>query len=230
MYDGRVFALQEHTERLHTSAKYLDFTIPYTVEDIKTATEKAVERNGIKQGYVRPIAWRGSEVMGLGAQKTKIHVAIASGSGQTTLVRNRFSKGLVYVPHTGVGLLPIPHPHKPRPQGLYMICTLSRHEAEAKGFTDALMLDYRGQVAETTGANIFLVHEGKLHTPIPDCFLNGITRQTVIKLAHKHGIETLERVIWPEELATTQEVFITGTAAEITPYGKSMHTHTPSEQ
>lgn len=217
VYDGRVFALQEHSVRLHTSAQYLDFTLPYTVEEIETATQEAVGRSGIKNGYVRPIAWRGSEVMGLDGRKAKIHVAIAVWEWPNYFGEESIRSGISMCTSRWRKPPPDTAPTQAKSSGLYIICTLSRHEAEEKGFTDALMLDYRGQVAEATGANIFLVQDGKLHTPIPDCFLDGITRQTVMKLAHRRGIETVERTIWPEELSTVQEVFITGTAAEITP-------------
>ncbi|CAN0479515.1 unnamed protein product, partial [Discosporangium mesarthrocarpum] len=175
---------------------------------------------GYADAYVRPVAWRGSEMMGVSAQETKINVAIAvwewpsyfSPEARMRGIRLKTSKWRRPAPETA--------PVHAKAAGLYMICTLSKHEAEADGYDDALMLDYRGQIAESTGANIFLIQDGKIHTPTPDCFLDGITRRTVIGIAKKHGYEVIERAIMPEELADTSEIFVTGTAAEVTPVGE----------
>lgn len=210
-YGGHVFKLTEHSQRLIDSGKILGFEIPYKLEEINAATREVVARNGAPDCYVRPIAWRGSEQMGVSADKARINLAIASWEwgayySDLKLTRAAFDRPA-----------PTTAPVHAKAAGLYMICTISKHAAEAKGFGDALMLDYRGYVAETTGANLFFGMNGKLHTPIPDCFLNGITRQTVIGLARSNGIEVVERHIKPEELRDAQEIFVTGTAAEVTP-------------
>lgn len=210
-YKGKVFKLREHTQRLIDSGRMLGFEIPWSVAQLEAATVEAIRRNGLSDCYVRPIAWRGSEQMGVSAQHTKIHVAIAVWEWGAYYRDLRLTPALYRRPS------PETAPVHSKAAGLYMICTLSKHAAEAKGFGDALMLDWRGYVAETTGANIFLVIDGALHTPIPDCFLNGITRQTVIELARKRGLRVIERHIMPAELRDAQEVFVTGTAAEITP-------------
>lgn len=217
IYEGRIFKLHEHTERLFYSARQLDMEMPYSAAEINDACNAVVADHGIKDGYVRPIAWRGSELMGVSAQATKIHVAVAvwewpayfSSDARMEGIRMQWSKWKRPDPDT--------IPADTKATGLYMICTLSKHEAEAKGYNDALMLDYRGYIAEATGANIFLVINGKLHTPKPDCFLNGITRRTVIALANKFGYEVIERHIKPDELADASEVFLTGSAVEVTP-------------
>ncbi|MEE8187908.1 MAG: aminotransferase class IV, partial [Kiloniellales bacterium] len=176
--------------------------------------------NGIVEGYVRPVAWRGSEMMGVSAQQTSINVAIAAWEWPSYFSPEARLKGIRLATSPWRRPAPDTAPVHAKAAGLYMICTLSKHAAEAKGYNDALMLDYRGRVAEATGANIFLLQDGKLHTPTPDCFLDGLTRQTVIALARARGIEVVERTIMPDELAKTQEVFITGTAAEVTPVGE----------
>ncbi len=217
IYEGRIFKLHEHTERLFYSARRLDMEMPYSEAEINDACNAVVADHGIKDGYVRPIAWRGSELMGVSAQATKIHVAVAvwewpayfSADARMEGIRMQWSKWKRPDPET--------IPADTKATGLYMICTLSKHAAEAKGYNDALMLDYRGYIAEATGANIFLVIDGKLHTPKPDCFLNGITRRTVIALAKKFGYEVIERHIEPDELANASEVFLTGSAVEVTP-------------
>ena len=217
IYEGRIFKLHEHTERLFYSARQLDMEMPYSAAEINDACNAVVADHGIKDGYVRLIAWRGSELMGVSAQATKIHVAVAvwewpayfSSDARMEGIRMQWSKWKRPDPDT--------IPADTKATGLYMICTLSKHEAEAKGYNDALMLDYRGYIAEATGANIFLVINGKLHTPKPDCFLNGITRRTVIALANKSGYEVIERHIKPDELADASEVFLTGSAVEVTP-------------
>ena len=217
IYGGEIFKLREHSQRLIRSAEILGFKIPHSVEAIDDACRKVVEVQGIESGYVRPVAWRGSEMMAISAQRSSIHLAIAAWKWGSYFDPEARLKGL---------RLDIAEYRRPSPQtapcdskaaGLYMICTLSKHAAEAKGYADALMLDYRGLVAEATGANIFFVEKGKLLTPTPDCFLDGITRQTVIQLARDSGIEVIERAIRPEEMEGFEQCFMTGTAAEITP-------------
>ena len=217
VYNGRIFKLTEHTERLHDSARQLGFTIPWTTEQIDDACRQVVAAQGLTDAYVRPVAWRGSEMMGVSAQNTTIHLAIAawewpayfSPEARMEGIRMQISEWRRPDPRT--------IPAKSKAAGLYMICTLSKHAAEAAGYADALMLDWRGRVAEATGANIFLNIGGKLHTPTPDCFLDGITRRTVIALAKARQIEIVERTIMPEELADASEVILTGTAVEVTP-------------
>jgi len=217
VYGGEIFKLTEHSERLVRSAEILGFEIPYSVEEIDQACRDAVTAMNISDGYVRPVAWRGTEMMGVSAQKNKIHLAVAawewpayfSPEARLQGIRMQTSKWRRPAPETA--------PVMSKAAGLYMICTMSKHDAEKNGYNDALMLDWRGQIAEATGANIFLVIDGTLHTPIPDCFLDGITRRTVMELAKARGYEIIERAIMPEELDDAQEVFITGTAAEVTP-------------
>jgi branched-chain amino acid aminotransferase len=217
VYDGKVFKLTEHTERLHNSARLLDFTLPYSVEEIETATRAVIEANGIADGYVRPVAWRGSEQMGVSAQQNTIHVAIAAWEWPAYFGDDAVLRGIKLDFAEYRRPSPETAPTASKAAGLYMICTLSKHKAEANGFQDALMLDWRGRVAEATGANFFMVQGGELHTPDPDCFLDGITRRTVIGLARKRGIKVVERVIMPEELEKADEAFLTGTAAEVSP-------------
>jgi branched-chain amino acid aminotransferase len=218
-YGGEIFKLREHTERLFTSAEILDMEIPFTVEEIDEACRQTLAKQGYSDAYVRPIAWRGSEMMGVSAQANRINVAIAVWQWPSYFDPKLLEAGI---------RLDIAEWHRPDPKtapskakavGLYMICTLSKHAAERKGCADALMYDWRGQVAECTGANIFFVKDGELHTPTPDCFLDGITRRTVMDLARKRQIKVIERVIMPEELATFEQCFIVGTAAEVTPVG-----------
>ncbi len=219
VYNKKVFKLNEHTERLHHSAELLGFTIPYSVADLNRITNEIIAKNAIENGYVRPFAWRGSEMMAVSAQKTSIHVAIAAWSWPSYFSNEAKERGLKLQISKWARPAPNTAPTASKAAGLYMICTLSKHAAEQAGYEDALMLDYRGLIAEATGANMFLVINGELHTPTPDCFLNGITRNTIIDLAKKRGIKVVERHIKPEELAQTQEVFICGTAAEVTPIG-----------
>lgn len=219
VYNGKIFKLTEHTERLHKSAKLLGFSVPYSVAEIDKACNEVIAKNNVVNGYVRPFCWRGSEMMAVSAQATKIHTAIAAWSWPSYFSNEAKERGLRLLISPWKRPAPDTAPTASKAAGLYMICTLSKHAAEQAGFEDALMLDYRGLVAEATGANIFLVINGELHTPIPDCFLDGITRRTIIELAKVRGIRVVERYIKPEELATAQEAFICGTAAEVTPVG-----------
>jgi branched-chain amino acid aminotransferase len=217
VYDGRIFKLTEHSERLAKSAEVLGFELPYDVRAIDQACRQVVAANGISDGYCRPLAWRGAEMMGVSAQHCRIHVAIAAWTWPAYFTPEARLRGIRMTRGRYARPAPNTAPTASKAAGLYMICTLSKHDAEAKGYDDALMLDYRGFLAEGTGANLFLVMDGKLHTPLPDCFLDGITRQTVIGLAKGRGIEVIERHIEPKELADAQEVFLTGTAVEVTP-------------
>ncbi|MBI4183350.1 MAG: branched-chain amino acid aminotransferase [Proteobacteria bacterium] len=217
VYGGRIFKLREHTSRLIDSAGMLGFKIPYSAEAIDDACNKVVAAQGIADGYVRPVAWRGSEMMGVSAQHNKIHLAVAAWPWPSYFSPEARLKGIRLQVSEWHRPDPRTAPAKSKAAGLYMICTLSKHKAEQEGFDDALMLDWRGRIAEATGANIFLVIDGALHTPTPDCFLDGITRRTVIELARKRGVKVIERAIMPEELAKATEVFLTGTAAEVTP-------------
>ncbi len=217
VYDGEIFKLTEHSQRLHESAKGLDFEIPFTVAEIDAACRDVVEANRLVDGYVRPIAWRGSEQMGVSAQATKINLAVAAWDWGSYFDPAAKAKGLRLAIAQYRRPDPATAPVKSKAAGLYMICTIEKHRAERAGYADALMLDWRGHVAEATGANIFFVQHGVLHTPTPDCFLDGITRRTVIDLAKKHGLRVIERAIMPEEMADFSECFLTGTAAEVMP-------------
>jgi branched-chain amino acid aminotransferase len=216
-YGGEIFKLTEHTERLHASADILGFTIPYSVAEIDAACAALLKRQGFADAYVRPIAWRGSEMMGVSAQHNRINLAIAIWQWPSYFKPEERMKGIRLDIAEYRRPDPMTAPSKSKAAGLYMICTLSKHRAEARGYADAMMLDWRGQVAEATGANIFFVKDGKIHTPTPDCFLDGITRRTVIGLARKRGYEVIERVIMPDELDGFEQCFLTGTAAEVTP-------------
>ena len=231
MYNGNIFKLTEHSERLHFSANELGFEIPWTVEQINDACMEACKVNNITNGYIRPFAWRGSEMMGVSAQKNTIHLAVAAWEWPSYFSPEARKKGI----RLNIAKWKRPsaetEPVHAKAAGLYMICTLSKHQAESEGYDDALMYDYRGQIAEATGANVFfLMPDGKLHTPLPDCFLNGITRQTVIGLARDKGIEVIERAMMPEEMADATECFLTGSAAEVTPVGEiGSYTFTPGD-
>ncbi|QPB18300.1 branched-chain amino acid aminotransferase [Rhizobium sp. 007] len=216
-YGGRVFKLTEHNQRLHNSAEILGFKVPYSVEELDAATIELLKRQGFSEAYVRPIAWRGSEMMGISAQSNRINVAIAIWQWGSYFNPAEKLKGIRLDIAEYRRPDPKTAPSSSKAAGLYMICTISKHAAEAKGYADAMMLDYRGQVAEATGANIFFVKDGVIHTPLPDCFLNGITRQTVIELAKRRGYPVVERAIQPEELSGFSECFLTGSAAEVTP-------------
>lgn len=214
-YAGNIFKLREHTERLHNSARILGFEIPWTAEEIDAACIQVLEANGQTDAYVRPVAWRGSEMMAVSAQNSKIHVAIATWAWPAMFANRmdgiRLDMAEWRRPH------PQTAPTASKAAGLYMIGTLSKHAAEAKGFQDALMLDWRGHVSEATGANVFFVFDGELHTPTPDCFLDGITRRTVMALARVNQMKVVERTILPEEIKSASEVMIVGTGAEVTP-------------
>ncbi len=230
VYGGNVFKLREHSQRLIDSGKILGFDIPWTVEQIDQATMDAVKANNIVDGYVRPVAWRGSEMMGVAAQATKVHLAVAVWTWPSYFSPEAKMKGIRLMMSPWKRPAPDTAPTRSKAAGLYMICTMSKHAAENQGYHDALMLDYRGQLAEATGANLFLVMNGEIHTPTPDCFLDGITRRTVIDLAKKRGYKVVERAIMPEELANAQEVFLTGTAAEVTPVGEiGQYSFTPGD-
>ncbi|PWL17073.1 branched-chain amino acid aminotransferase [Falsochrobactrum shanghaiense] len=216
-YGGEIFKLTEHTQRLHESAHILGFEIPYSVEEINEACRGLLEKQGFKDAYVRPIAWRGSDSLGVSAQNNRIHLAIAIWQWPSYFSPEEKMKGIRLDIAEYRRPDPRTAPSRSKASGLYMICTISKHAAEAKGYADALMLDWRGQVAEATGANVFFVKDGALHTPIPDCFLDGITRRTIIDLAKRRGIEVIERVIMPEEMADFSACFLCGTAAEVTP-------------
>ena len=216
-YNGKIFKSTEHSERFRRSAQLLDFELPYSVEELNAAKDLVVRENGVGDVYVRPVAWRGSEMMAVAAQHATVHVAIACWEWPSMFDIEQKMQGI---------RLDIADYHRPDPDtapshskaaGLYMICTISKHRAERKGYADALMLDWKGRVAECTGANVFFTQDGALHTPIADCFLNGITRQTVVDLAKRRGFEVVERRIQPDELKNFNECFICGTGAEVTP-------------
>ena len=216
-YGGEIFRSREHSVRFRKSAEIMDFEIPYTVEQLGQAKVKAVELNGGGDQYVRPVAWRGSEMMAVSAQHNKIHVAIATWAWPSMFDPETKMKGIKLDIADYRRPDPMCAPVHAKAAGLYMICTISKHKAEKKGYADAMMLDWQGRVAECTGANIFFTRDGALHTPIADCFLNGITRQSTIEIAKTQGLEVIERRIMPEELKTFNECFIVGSAAEVTP-------------
>lgn len=216
-YGGNIFKLSEHSQRLKDSAEMLDFEVPYSVAEIDQICRDVVAANNLSDCYIRPIAYRGSEQIGVSAQATKIHLAVAAWEWGSYFPLEQRLKGIRLTLAKYRRPDPATAPSKSKAAGLYMICTMEKHRAERAGFADALMLDWRGRVAECTGANIFLVKDGVIHTPDPDCFLDGITRRTVIELAKKRGYQVIERAIMPEELKDFSEVFVTGTAAEVTP-------------
>ncbi len=216
-YDGEIFKLSEHTARLIEGGRIMDFEIPYSAAVIDQACRDVVAANKLSDCYVRPIAWRGSEMMGVSAQASKIHLAVAAWNWGSYFPMEQRLKGIRITHAQYRRPDPACAPCKAKAAGLYMICTIEKHRAERAGYSDALMLDYRGRVAECTGANVFLIKDGVIHTPDPDCFLDGITRRTAISLAKARGIEVIERAIMPAELGSFTECFITGTAAEITP-------------
>ena len=218
VYEGEIFKLEEHTERLFYSAKRMGIKVPYTQNEINNASKSIINIQKVLNGYVRPIIWRGSEMMAISAQKNKIHVAIATWEWGSYFDPKLKLNGIKLNISNWRRPAPNTIPWDTKAAGLYMICTLSKHEAEAQGFTDSLMLDHEGNVAEATGANVFFKDQsGELHTPIPDSFLDGITRREVIKISNSKGIKVNERKIKPEELKNFEGCFLTGTAAEITP-------------
>ena len=219
-YNGKIFLSRKHSERLHYSANQLDFQIPYTVDEIEAAKVAVLAANGFTDAYVRAVAWRGAgEDMGVASKRNPVRVAIAAwewgnyyGDAKMKGAKLDIAKWKRPSPETA--------PSHAKAAGLYMICTMSKHEAEAKGCSDAMMFDYRGYVAEATGANIFFVKDGEVHTPKPDCFLNGLTRQTVIGMLEERQVKIHERHIMPEELESFEQCWLTGTAAEVTPVGQ----------
>jgi len=215
-YGGRIFRSHDHSLRLHHSATELGFVIPWTAAQIDAIKQEVLAKSGLADAYIRPLAWRGSEQMGVSAQNNTIHLAVAAwewgayyGDAKLKGAKLDIAKWKRPSPET--------IPCTAKAAGLYMICTLSKHAAEAKGCSDAIMMDYRGYVAEATGANVFFVQDGAIHTPLPDCFLNGLTRQTVIAMLRERGVEVVERHIEPGEMEGFQQCFLTGTAAEVTP-------------
>ncbi len=216
-YAGNIFMLRAHTDRLIESARILGFTIPFSAEQIDAACQQVVTANGFTDAYVRPIAWRGSEQLSVSAQQTKIHLAIATWAWPNLFANADRLQGV----RLGIAKWRRPSPDTApvaaKATGLYMIGTLSKHQAESEGWDDAIMLDWRGRVAEGTGANVCFVFDGEIHTPTPDCFLDSITRRAVTALAHKHQMKVVERTIMPEEMAVATEAFLVGTAAEVTP-------------
>ncbi len=216
-YGGVIFKSREHSERFRKSAQLLDFEIPYSVEELMAAKDLVVARNGFQNCYVRPFAWRGSEMMAVSAQNARIHVAIAVWDWPSMFDMATKMKGIKLDIAEYRRPDPMTAPSHSKAAGLYMICTISKHRAERRGYADAMMLDWQGRVAECTGANIFFTRNGEIHTPLADCFLDGITRQTVIALAKTKGIKVIERRIMPDELADFEECFICGTGAEVTP-------------
>ena len=227
-YGGEIFKSTKHSERLKESARILDFEIPYSVAEIDAAKALTLQKMGLKDAYIRPIAWRGSEMMGVSAQHNKIHLAIAVWDWPSYFDPAQRMKGIRLDIAEYRRPDPLTAPARSKAAGLYMICTISKHRAERRGYADALMYDWQGRVAECTGANVFFIKDGVLHTPIADCFLAGLTRETVIEIAKRRGVEVAERRILPEELPSFTECFITGTAAEITPVGEiGPHKYTP---
>ena len=228
-YEGHIFRLREHTNRLINSGRILGFEIPFTADQIDAACIATLAANNLTEGYLRPLAWRGSEMLAVSAQHTKIHLAIACWEWPAYFTGDRMA---------GIRLAwadwrrpdPRTAPTASKATGNYMTGTLAKHKAEAEGFADAMMLDYRGQLSEATGANAFFVIDGKLHTPTPDCFLDGITRRAVMGLARRRQIEVIQRAMQPEELSQVSEVFLAGTAAEVTPVRQiGEHHFTPGQ-
>ena len=220
VYNSEIFKLEEHTARLFYSAKRMGIEIPYSEEKLNSVQKEIIKKMNINYGYIRPVIWRGSEMMAISAQKNKINVAVATWEWPSYFSPEDRLKGISL--QTAEWRRPPPNtiPTDTKAAGLYMICTLSKHAAEKNGFTDALMLDYDGKVAESTGSNIFFIFKGEIHTPIPSCFLNGITRQTVISIAKKENINVVEREIYPDEIKDAEEIFLTGSAVEVTPVGQ----------
>jgi branched-chain amino acid aminotransferase len=220
-YNGEIFKLTEHSQRLHKSAQILGFEIPWSVPEVEAACKEVLKANNLIDAYMRPVAWRGSEQMGVSALGTKPHMAIAAWEWGKYFDPKLAEKGIRLDIARYRRPAPYTAPVHSKAAGLYMIATLSRQQAESGGYDDALMFDWRGQVAEATGANVFFVRDGELHTPTPDCFLDGITRRTVMDLARNRGVEVVERSIWPEELESFEQMFLTGSAAEVTFVGSA---------
>ena len=220
-YNGEIFKLTEHSQRLHKSARILGFEIPWSVAEIDAACREVLKANNLIDAYMRPVAWRGSEQMGVSAQGTKPHMAIAAWEWGKYFDPKFATKGIRLDIARYRRPAPYTAPVHSKAAGLYMIATLSRQQAESRGFEDALMFDWRGQVAEATGANAFFVRDGELHTATPDCFLDGITRRTVMDLARNRGVTVVERDIWPDELESFEQMFLTGSAAEVTFVGSA---------
>lgn len=216
-YGGVIFKSREHSERFKNSARLLDYEIPYSVDEIEAVKKLVIEKNNMTSCYVRPVAWRGSEMMAVSAQNSTIHMAVAVWDWPSMFDVNEKMRGIRLDLAEYRRPDPKTAPCNSKAAGLYMICTISKHRAEAKGYADAIMLDWQGRVAECTGANVLFTQDGKIHTPIADCFLDGITRRTVIELAKRRGMEVVERRIMPEEMAEFNECFICGTGAEVTP-------------
>ncbi|HTN61462.1 MAG TPA: branched-chain amino acid aminotransferase [Devosia sp.] len=229
-YGGEIFKLREHTERLIHSGKTLDFTIPYSLEEIEAASRDVLTKNNLVDAYVRPVAWRGSEELSVPARNNKVHLAIAAWVWPSYFSIEEKLKGIRLEWSKWKRPSPETIPCTAKAAGLYMICTLSKDAAMANGYADALMLDYRGYVAEATGANVFFIKGKEIVTPLPDCFLDGITRQTLVDLARRNGYTVTERHMKPEELSNFDECFLTGTAAEVTPVSEiGQYRFTPGE-
>jgi branched-chain amino acid aminotransferase len=229
-YSGKVYRIEEHTERLFFSARALDMKITYSAKEIIDGTYAVLKANGLTDAYIRPVAWRGSELMGVGAQETRINLAIACWVWGPYYSVDERLKGIRLQWSEWKRPSPETEPVMAKASGLYMICTISKHKAEREGYDDAMLLDYRGRVAEATGANVFFVMNGEIHTPEADCFLNGITRRRIIEIARERGYKVVERAIMPDELAKAQECFLTGTAAEVTPVREiGQYKFTPGE-
>ena len=230
-YGGVIFKSDDHTKRLRQSCHYLDFDLPVSDEELNQIKDDVLKANDIVDGYVRAFCWRGSEMMAISAQQTKIHLAVAAWQWPSYFDPEVKMKGITMEIAKWKRPAVESAPVHAKAAGLYMICTLAKHQAEQNGFQDALMLDYRGYIAEATGANVFFVmDDGSIHTPLPDCFLNGITRQTIIEMARQNGIEVVERHMMPEEMAQARECFLTGTAAEVTPVSQiGEYKFTPAE-
>ena len=220
-YGGEIFKLSEHSARLRRSASILGFDLPWSADEIDAACRETLKANNLVDGYMRPVAWRGSEQMGVAAQRTKPHLAIACWTWGAYFGDEAARKGIRLDISPWRRPAPYTAPTESKAAGLYMICTMAKHAAENKGYNDALMFDWRGQVAEATGANAFFVKDGAIHTPTPDCFLDGITRRTVIDLARARGIEVIERTIWREDLESFEQFVLTGSAAEVTPVAEA---------
>ena len=228
-YGGNIFKLREHTDRLINSGRILGFEVPFSAEQIDDACRQVLAANNLTDAYVRPIAWRGTEMLAVSAQATKIHLAIACWEWPSYFGADRM-KGIRLGWAPWKRPAPDTAPTAAKASGLYMIGTLSKHAVEAEGWTDAMMLDWRGRIAESTGANIFFVFDGALHTPVPDCFLDGITRRTVMALARQRELSVVERAIMPEEIGAASEVFLAGTAAEVTAVSQiGEHHYTPGQ-